>query len=91
MVWWGRLGPRFAAHADEVRVRWTDPHGVVVQDEPARRIRRTFVGSSLSLVGARTPGTWLVEARFEDAVIDSRRIEVQGVPQAGRRPARSEP
>ena len=64
---------------------------MVAQDEPARRIRRSLVDSSLSLVGARTPGTWLVEARFEDAVIDSRRIEVQQVPQADRRPAHSEP
>jgi predicted Zn-dependent protease len=75
MVWWARLGPRFVSHGDEVHVRWTDPDGAVVRDEPVSRLDRTHVQSSLPLAGARPLGVWTVEATLEGDVIDRRTIE----------------
>ncbi|MDH3212213.1 MAG: M48 family metalloprotease [Myxococcales bacterium] len=78
LAWWARLGPRFAGYADRIRVRWTDPEGSVVQEEPAVLLRRSYIGSSLGFdtAGARPTGAWTVEARLEDDVIDRRTVQV---------------
>ncbi len=75
MVWWARLGPRFVSHGDDVHVRWTNPSGEVVRDEPVSKLGRTHVQSSLPLAGARPLGVWTVEATLEGDVIDRRTIE----------------
>ncbi len=79
MAWWARLGPRFAGYADRISVRWTDPTGSVVQEEPAERLGRPYIGSSLAFdaAGVRPAGTWTVEARLEDDVIDRRTVQVE--------------
>jgi len=77
--WWARLGSRFVPYGDQIRVRWLAPDGHVVQDEKAERPRRPYVGSMLEFTapGASPVGTWTVEARIDDDVIDSQRFEVR--------------
>ena len=79
MAWWARLGPRFTGYADRITVRWTDPTGSVVQDEPAEPRGRPYIGSNLELdaAGVRAAGAWMVEARFEGDVIDRRTVQVE--------------
>jgi len=77
--WWARLGSRFVPYGDQIRVRWLAPDGRVVQDEKAERLRRPYVGSTLEFdaAGASPAGTWTVEARIDDDVIDSQRFEIR--------------
>jgi len=77
--WWARLGSRFVPIGDQIRVRWLAPDGQVVQDEKAERPRRPYVGSMLEFdaAGAGPAGTWTVEARIDDDVIDSHQFEVR--------------
>jgi predicted Zn-dependent protease len=79
MRWWARLGTHFVDHADKISVRWIDPTGRVVQEEPVERIRGPYIGSRLEFgaSGAHPAGSWLVEARLEEDVIDSRSVEVR--------------
>ena len=79
MAWWARLGPRFTGYADRITVRWTDPTGSVVQEEPAEPRGRPYIGSSLAFdaAGVRPAGAWTVEARLEDDVIDRRTVQVE--------------
>ena len=74
--WWARLGTRFVPYGEKIRVRWLAPDGHVVQDEAADLPRKPFVASSLAVdaPGARQAGTWTVEARLDDDVIDSQRF-----------------
>jgi len=76
--WWARLGNRFVPYGDQIRVRWLAPDGHVVQDEEAERPRKPYVAASLAFdaPGARPAGTWTVEARIDDDVIDSQRFTV---------------
>jgi predicted Zn-dependent protease len=77
--WWARLSSRFLPYGDQIRVRWLAPDGRVVQDEKARRPRRPYIGSMLEFdaAGAAPAGTWTVEARLDDDVIDSQRFEIR--------------
>jgi len=77
--WWARLGSRFVPYADQIRVRWLAPDGHVVQDEMAERPRRPYVASLLEFAapGGAPAGTWTVEARLDDDVIDSQKFEVR--------------
>jgi len=78
VAWWARLGPRFVPHADRLRVRWSDPSGRPVQETPATRYRRSFVGSTLELAHAGTrAGEWSVEVRFDDDLIERRTLTIQ--------------
>ncbi len=72
--WWARLGNRFVPYADQIHVRWLAPDGSVVQDGEAVVPRKPYVASSLAPAAARAPGTWTVEARIEEDVIDSQRF-----------------
>jgi predicted Zn-dependent protease len=78
IVWFARLGPRFVVYADRVTVRWTDPHGSVVQEGPAVPLRKPYIGSRLAFgsAGASPAGAWTVEARLQDDVIDRRTVQV---------------
>jgi len=77
--WWARLGRHFVPYSDKIRVRWLAPDGRVVQDKKAKRPRRPYVGSTLDFPapGAGPAGTWTVEARIDEDVIDSQRFEVR--------------
>jgi predicted Zn-dependent protease len=79
MRWWARLAKHFAGYAGEVSVRWIDPTGQVVQEEPAERIRGPYIGSRLEFgeSGARPAGSWVLEARLKEDVIERRSVEVQ--------------
>jgi len=72
--WWAKLGDRFVGHEKELRVRWIDPSGAVVQDAPVDRARRPYVGSRLALheLEAARPGVWTVEAQLDHDVVDRR-------------------
>ncbi len=74
-MWWGRVGGRYVPDRDQIRVRFVDPMGTVVQERPVLKLRRPVVSSHLSLAGA-TPGIWRVEAVFEDSVVDRRAFRV---------------
>jgi predicted Zn-dependent protease len=77
-VWWGRLGPRFARSAPDIRVRWRDPAGAVHQEGPPESEGDGVVRASLEIRGAAGahPGRWQVEAVLEDAVIDRREFTI---------------
>ena len=78
ITWWARLGGHFVPYSSKVSVRWTDPAGRVVQDEHADRLRKPYISSTLEFDrdGARPAGSWTVEARLDDDVIDRRSVEV---------------
>ncbi len=73
-AWWARVGPRYADYRDQFSVRWTDPSGRVVQEEPVEKRRRPHVASVLALEGepAGRHGIWRVEALLRDGVVDQR-------------------
>ena len=78
-AWWGKLSPRFVPYAEQIRVRWRDPSGQVVQDERARASGRVFLVSELDLKAQPrdTVGEWTVEALLDDDVVDRRRVRVE--------------
>jgi len=63
---------RFAPVARRIRVRWIDPSGVVVQEEPIEPASGRRLQSALDLSGERGEryGIWRVEARLEGQVLD---------------------
>jgi predicted Zn-dependent protease len=79
IAWWARLSSRFSPYADQIRVRWLAPDGRVVQEEKAERRQRPYLASTLELDAAAGPreGTWTVEARLEDDVIDRKRFRFE--------------
>ena len=78
-VWWGRVEGRYIPGRDDIVVRFTDPAGRVVQEEPVETLRRPHVAARYSLVAAR-PGIWRVEALYQDDVIDRRTFRVLPAP-----------
>jgi tetratricopeptide (TPR) repeat protein len=78
MAWWAELGRRFAPRAPLVVVRWRDPSGRVVQEEPARPIPRATVASVLEFEegGAQPAGEWTVEALLEGDVFERSSVRV---------------
>ncbi len=72
--WWAKLGDRFVDREKQLRVRWIDPSGAVVQEAPVERVRRPYVGSRLALGDrhAAVPGVWTVEAELDHDVVDRR-------------------
>ena len=77
MLWWARLGETFVPHASRVTVRWTNPEGVVVQENTAEPVPMTFITSVLEFDAAGAPaGEWTVEALLDDDVVDVRNVRV---------------
>jgi predicted Zn-dependent protease len=74
VVWWGRIGERYLPLRDRIRVRFTDPSGVVAQEETVEKKRKPYVRSTLELDGdiAGRHGIWRVEALLDDLPIDER-------------------
>ncbi|UCE85953.1 MAG: M48 family metalloprotease [Deltaproteobacteria bacterium] len=77
-VWWGRLGPRFARSAGDVRIRWRNPAGAVQAEGAPEILDRTMLRASLPIRGgaAAQPGRWQVEALLEGDVIDRREFTI---------------
>jgi predicted Zn-dependent protease len=67
--WWARLGPHFARHADRMRVRWIDPQGARVAEEPLAVYAGPWVGSTLERPGGLVPGSYGVELLLEDDLV----------------------
>ncbi|MEN8162114.1 MAG: M48 family metalloprotease [Myxococcota bacterium] len=76
VTWWARLEPEWSARREDVRVRWTDPSGRVVQDDDAEAVRRTVVRADLELDGPAA-GIWQVEAHLDSARIDRRTFRIE--------------
>jgi predicted Zn-dependent protease len=77
-LWWGRLGPRFVAHSGKLRIRWIDPSGATVKENELERSEGAIVTSVLPLNGlfpARV-GTWTVEVRLDDDIVDRRHFRL---------------
>lgn len=78
MLWWARLGETFVPHAARVTVRWTNPEGVVVQEESAEPLEKAFIASVLEFgVAGASAGEWTVEALLDDDVVDVRKTRVE--------------
>jgi len=76
-VWWASVGSRYTDQRGEIRVRWTDPSGRMVQEADARKARRPHVTSTLALAGGDTRvGIWRVEALLDGDLIDRRTFRV---------------
>ncbi len=75
IAWWARLGPRFVPYIDRIKVRWRAPDGDIVQEMPAERYRKPFVGAVLER-DRLEPGPWTVEARLDDERIHRETIVV---------------
>ncbi len=80
--WWARLGPHFIAYADRFQVRWIDPSGAVVEDEPALLRSRSWIGSRLERESGLDSGRWTVEARLDGDVVHSDQVVVGNASQA---------
>lgn len=76
-VWWGRVGERFGDSRKDLRVRWTDPTGRVVQDESVETRRKPFVSSQLKIDGDAPAGTWTVEALLGNEPVVRDRFELE--------------
>ncbi|MCH2171284.1 M48 family metalloprotease [Myxococcota bacterium] len=79
IVWWARLGQRFANLASELTVRWIDPDGRVVTDGRARSEPGKILTSTLTSAGGQShpPGTWTVEASLKGDVIERTTFEIE--------------
>ncbi len=75
VLWWARLEPEWGPRARDVRVRWTDPSGRVVQEHPPQAKRGTL-RAELTL-DAPQPGIWQVEAHLDGARIDRRTFRIE--------------
>ncbi|MDX1648232.1 MAG: M48 family metalloprotease [Myxococcota bacterium] len=78
VVWWGRLSEHWGGLQQDLRVRFVAPDGEVVQEERPRRIGRGQLASALPLDAARIDrgGTWQVEVRLGEDVVDRRRFAI---------------
>jgi hypothetical protein len=76
VTWWARVEPEWNARRSDVRVRWTDPSGRVVQEEKAEPQRRSLLVSELEL-SSPAPGIWQVEAHLDTARIDRRTFRIE--------------
>jgi len=74
--WWGEISKRFYPMNPEVQVRWLDPKGATVYSE---RIRMSPGGrfSATLQTGNAALGTWRVEVRVEDSLIENYTFEIQ--------------
>jgi tetratricopeptide (TPR) repeat protein len=76
VVWWARIGARHQDQREAIRVRWRDPEGRVVQEEPALEVKRPWAAARLALPDAAA-GRWTVEATLEGSLVDRRTFEVR--------------
>jgi hypothetical protein len=74
VVWWGRVADRYRPVRKRIQVRFTDPTGVVAQEQDVEMARKSYVRSTLKLDGAIAGrhGIWRVEALLDDRPIDRR-------------------
>jgi predicted Zn-dependent protease len=72
LVWWARLGPRFADQPERLSVTFTGPGGNGYEGVLETGGGRT-VGATLTLADP-TPGLWNVEARLDGDPIDRRAV-----------------
>jgi tetratricopeptide (TPR) repeat protein len=76
VAWWARVEPEWNDRRHDVRVRWTDPSGRVVQEGKAEPERRQGLVSKLEF-SAPQPGIWRVEAHLDTARIDRRTFRIE--------------
>ncbi|MCP3983145.1 MAG: tetratricopeptide repeat protein, partial [bacterium] len=78
VVWWAWIEDDYVGRREEITVRWYDPSGSIVQDEPAAGIRRPHASAELELTPDRAAlrGIWRVEARLDDDLIDRRTFRI---------------
>jgi len=74
VVWWGRISQRYLPVREQIRVRFTDPSGGVVQERDVEKARKPYACSTLELGAgvADRHGIWRVEALLDDRPIDRR-------------------
>jgi predicted Zn-dependent protease len=74
VVWWGEISQRYLPLRDQIRVRFTDPSGAVVQERAVEKARKPYACSTLELGAgvADRHGIWRVEALLDDRPIDRR-------------------
>ena len=79
LAWWAQLTPRFVPYAKQIRVRWRDPSGQIVQERKARSRDRVYLISRLSLDQSdpSVVGEWRVEALLRGELVDSRLVRVE--------------
>lgn len=76
VVWWGELHPRYRDRREELHARWLDPAGTVLHEEPLVDLSKPVLASELPLRGMAAQrggldtGTWTVEVRFGNDVVD---------------------
>jgi predicted Zn-dependent protease len=74
--WWGHISHRFYPSNPEFLVRWVDPRGATVYSERVRMSPGGRVSSTLRTDNAAA-GTWRVEVRVEDALIESHEFDIR--------------
>ena len=74
VVWWGRISPEYMPERRRMSVRWIDPAGDVVLEEPVEPEGRRFVTATLALNDERRSqvGTWRVEVLLTGDPVDRR-------------------
>ena len=78
VVWWAWIEQDYVDRRTEITVRWTDPSGTIVQEEPAGELQRPRVSAELALSPDRLSrhGIWRVEARLDGDVVDRRTFRI---------------
>lgn len=68
VVWWGWVTPPYIDRRPDVRVRFYDPSGALVQDGPAQRLKRPSIGATLPLSPEIRDrhGIWRIIATLDD-------------------------
>ncbi len=82
VVWWGWVTPPYIDRREDVRVRFYDPSGVLVQDGPAERLRRPAIGATLPLVPEIRDrlGIWRIVATLDDTPIHQTTFRLEPSP-----------
>jgi hypothetical protein len=79
VVWWAAVSARYLGSRDEIRVRFTDPAGRIVQERAVETRRRPHVTATLDLSALdQVPaGIWRVEALYQDDLVDRRTFRLE--------------
>src|SRR5262249_41402685 len=78
--WFGEVSKRFYPMNPELQVRWLDPKGATVYSEKLRMSPGGKFSATLQTANAAL-GTWRVEVRVEDSLVEDYSFEIQA--QAG--------
>ncbi len=76
VIWWGEISRRFYPSNPEFQVRWLDPKGSAVFSERVRMSPGGRVSATLRTANAAL-GTWHVEVRVEDSLVEEVEFEIQ--------------